>query len=91
MSKVTLLENEVIEFSEKRSIAVRWGRAEIEERMSIKKETVMDDGNVILFFKCWQRKFQHYFIVLNPLQTEIQIIGYTTLDGIVVKVWEREK
>jgi len=85
------LENEVIEFSEKRSIAVRWGRAEIEERMSIKKEAVMDDGNVILFFKCWQRKFQHYFIVLDSTQTKILEVGYTTLDGIVVKVWERVK
>jgi len=89
MSKVTLLENEVIEFSEKRSIAVSWSRAEIEERMSIKQEAVMSNGDVVLFLKCWQRKFQHYFIVLNPTQTEILEIGYTTLDGMVVKVWER--
>ena len=87
----TIMQNQVFAFSNFRSIVVSWGRAEIESQMSIEREAVLANGNVILFFVCYGKKFEHYFVVLDSTQTKILDIGFRTLNGEVVKVWEQKE
>ena len=85
-----ILTDQIFEFSNHRCIVTNWTRAEIERHMVIFNEDILPNGNVILFFMCYKKKVQHYFVIMDSTQTKILDIGYQTLTGVIIKIWERD-